>query len=261
MEQYSFALTIRQIYYRLVATQDYDKTENAYATLCEKIGRARRAEMISMSAIRDDGFIQKVPTTYEDAEDFLETVHNAATFMRFDRQRGQQTRLVVWCEAGGMVPQLEMVAEDFGVPVYSSGGFDSITAKHKVAEEFAEWGSVEVLHVGDYDPSGVHMFSSLEEDIKEFAWAYGCTDVEFTRLAVTPDQIRYMSLPSAPVKKSDNREFDGDATVQCEAIDPNVFNEIVRDAITSRMDAEIYDAVVALESIDRESVLGQLKAE
>jgi len=38
-----------------------------------------------------------------------------------------------WCEASGMVPQLQRIADPFGIGVYSSGGFDSVTAKHQIA--------------------------------------------------------------------------------------------------------------------------------
>lgn len=36
-------LTNRQVFYRLVATRGYDKTEAAYARLCETVNRARRS--------------------------------------------------------------------------------------------------------------------------------------------------------------------------------------------------------------------------
>ena len=48
-------LTVRQIFYRMVS-QGYSKTEQAYKSLADKLNRARRAELISWQAIRDDGF-------------------------------------------------------------------------------------------------------------------------------------------------------------------------------------------------------------
>lgn len=254
---YSFAITVRQVFYRLIATADYGKTEKNYNNLGEIIGRARRAGIISMDAIRDDGFTQRAPSFYDGTDHFYETVHQAAAEIRFDRQREQKTRLAVWCEAAGMVPQLEMVAGDYGIPVLSSGGFDSITSKHAMAREFSQYDSVEVLHLGDYDPSGVHMFSSLAEDIQAFTDVLG-GDVRFTRLAVTPQQIKEMRLPTAPVKKTDRRSFDGSATVQCEAIEPDTLSDILRSAITTRMDLEAYHDVLTAEGIARETVVADL---
>jgi hypothetical protein len=95
-----------------------------------------------------------------------------------------------------MVPQLARVAAPFGIEVCSSGGFDSLTDKHRIGQLWAG-SAVTVLHIGDHDPSGVHVFSSLAEDIEGFAADYGA-DVEFIRLAVTPEQAARYDLPSAP---------------------------------------------------------------
>ena len=102
---------------------------------------------------------------------------------RIDRQQGQDSRLVVWCDAQGMTQQLETVADPYSVPVYSSGGFDSLTVKHMVAQEFAEMGWVKVLHIGDHDPSGVHVYGSLDEDVRAFIRELG-GEAEFERLAL-----------------------------------------------------------------------------
>src|SRR5262245_5088760 len=48
-------LTLRQIFYRLVGAHGYEKTENAYERLGEHLNRARRARLIGMDSIRDDG--------------------------------------------------------------------------------------------------------------------------------------------------------------------------------------------------------------
>ena len=48
-------LTLRQIFYRLVGAHGYEKTERAYERLGEHLVRARRAGLVSMEAIRDDG--------------------------------------------------------------------------------------------------------------------------------------------------------------------------------------------------------------
>jgi len=45
--------------------------------------------------------------------DFLAAVAGWARNLRFDRQAGQPRRLALWCEAAGMVPQLERVAAAF----------------------------------------------------------------------------------------------------------------------------------------------------
>src|SRR5947208_1273737 len=82
----------------------------------------------------------------------MTTLRRRAERFHLDRQLDQETKLVLACEANGMVPQLERVADEYGVRVISSGGFDSTTAKYHLAEAIAEEGRpVEVLHIGDYD--------------------------------------------------------------------------------------------------------------
>jgi hypothetical protein len=147
-----------------------------------------------------------------------------------------------------MVPLVEEIATPYGIAVLSSGGFDSTTAKYDLAQTLSEFPAAEVLHIGDHDPSGVHVFSSMAEDVQAFAAGLD-TDVlpVFTRLAVTPEQIEELSLPTAPAKETDRRSFEGETT-QVEAIPPDILVEIIRNAIASRIDEAAYEAVLAEEN-------------
>ncbi|SHK69403.1 hypothetical protein SAMN05444000_1753 [Shimia gijangensis] len=160
-------MTIRQVFYRLVGRYGYGKTENAYEGLCEKLNRARRSGLICFSAIRDDGVSLYRPKCWSGVEDVMRSVSAVADSYTLDRQTGQPVRLWVMCEAGGMAPMLAKIAEPYGVPVMSSGGFDSLTAKHNFSQEVSEYGRAEILHIGDHDPSGVHLFSALADDIQQ----------------------------------------------------------------------------------------------
>jgi len=154
-------LTCRQIFYRLVATQGFDKTERAYSRLCETIGRARRARLIAFTEIRDDGSARYESQSWHNEQHFLDDVRHDAQRFRLDRQQGQQTRLWVMCEAGGMAPMLARVANPRGLAVLTSGGFDSLTAKHELAQELAaeieSGGQVEVLR--KRSPRPIDVFS------------------------------------------------------------------------------------------------------
>jgi hypothetical protein len=153
-------LTIRQIFYRLVANYDFPKTTQAYkGRLCELMTEARRARVIPMEVIRDDTVTTLDNSGFASKLDFLEMVRDQAARVTLDRSACQQTRLVVFCEAAGMAPQLARVASEYGVAVTASGGFDSLTSKYDLARSFAdEERDIEVLHIGDHDPSGGHMF-------------------------------------------------------------------------------------------------------
>ena len=239
-------LTLRQIFYRLVGAHGYEKTELAYDRLCEHLNRARRARLIRMDVIRDDGGTVITPHIWASAEEFVETVRDQAEQFRLDRTIGQKTRLVVICEAAGMAPQLGRVCDPFTIKVMSGGGFDSLTDKHNFAAALAEEDRpVEVLHIGDHDPSGVSMFLAFLEDVEAFTRDLG-GDATFTRLAVTPEQMVAYGLPTAPPKASDNRAFEGQ-TCQAEALAPDVLANILRTAIRQRLDRRAYEQVLRQE--------------
>lgn len=247
-------LTLRQVFYRLVGTRGYEKTERAYKRLGELLNRARRAGEVPFDAIRDDGVAAQPAPGWASTDEFVDVIRASAASFTLDRQDGQERRLLLLCEAAGMVPQLARVAHPYGVEVMSSGGFDSTTAKHALAQKVADYpnAAAEVLHVGDHDPSGVHVFSSLAEDVTAFAAKFG-GDVVFTRLAVTPAQATRLRLPTSPAKASDARAFDGvggdaAATVQAEAIPPDELARIVKEAIQSRFDFGAFDQVLAAET-------------
>ena len=255
LEEYAdyWPLSARQVFYRLVAAHGLAKTESSYDRVLNVLQRARRAELVAWAAIRDDGFSRSRLAGWSNKEAALAAIRHTAEQFTLDRQQGQERRLFIWCEAQGMAPQLERVASAYSVPVLSSGGFDSVTVKRSLGLEFVNFGWVEVLHIGDHDPSGVHIFSSLAEDVQEFAAGEAMRQgkpeplVEFERLAVTPEQISEYGLPTVPAKRTDRRSFEGE-TCQCEALPPDVLAAIVEHAITTRLDED------ALADVKREEV-------
>jgi hypothetical protein len=251
-------LTCRQIFYRLVGAYSYPKTERSYKNLCDMLVMARRAQMFEFSHIRDDDAPLPRFIGFDDVGEFVGMVSDMAGRLHLDRQA--RTRpgpyVVVLCEARGMVPQLERVAGEFSVPVLGSGGFDSLTFKFTFARWVASLGRpVEVLHIGDHDPSGVHVFSNFGEDVGAFVAHFG-GEVSLSRLVVIPGQAIAWGLPTAPRKKTDRRRFDGiggdpDATVQAEAVPPDILSATLRDALEDRISAEVRAAAELDEAIAR----------
>ena len=243
-------LTCRQIFYRLVGKLSYEKTEQAYKRLTEMLVLARRGGAIPFDHIRDDGNSVQAPALYESRLDWLQTMQRSAKWMRISPWVAQPRYIEVICEAGGMVPMLARVADRYGVTVRSGGGFDSLTAKHDLAQHYARQGKpVTVLHVGDYDPSGEAIWTALGEDLTAFC---DSLDTEFLikRVAVTPAQRDEFNLPTAPAKKIDKRSVfpEGEQTVQAEALPPDTLQSILRDAIEAELDLEALEETKELEA-------------
>jgi hypothetical protein len=253
-------LTIRQIFYRLVGVHGYAKTERAYKRLCRHLNDARRAQLVPMDDIRDDGGTIYEIEAWEDADAFIDDCVDRAAGFRLDRTVGQPSRLVVVCEAAGMAPQLARVANPYGIKVMSGGGFDSLTDKHNFANEIAdEERPVEVLHIGDHDASGLNMYLALLEDTEAFCEDIG-GEVTFTRLAVTPAQVQRYRLPTGEPKRKDKRAYGFDWTCQAEALAPDVLAAILKSAITTRLNERAYKRVLSDERKAREELMARLGA-
>lgn len=269
LEEYRsyWPLTLRQIFYRLVSTvAHYPKTEAFYGKLCHHMANARRARIIPFHAIRDDGVsTYGLDDHFNDEEHFLRHVREISQNYKRNKQASQDKHVEVWCEAAGMLPQLFHVAEPYSIPVYSSGGFDSLTSKKRLADRICSIGKkAVVLHLGDYDPSGVSIFDSVAADVAAFVEAdrpWATVSVEFVRVALRPAQVIAYDLPTAPPKATDTRAktWEG-GTCQLEALPPNVIADILKDAIWKHLDFDQLDKDRAQEEIDRRNIAGALPA-
>lgn len=266
-------LTVRQIFYRLVGQYDYEKTEKAYSRLAEYLVRARRAQMIPFHVIRDDGTMGGGGGGFDSPDQWIHSVVNQAGYYRRDRLGNQAVAVELWCEAGGMVPQLERVASRYSVPVYSTGGFSSVTVTHEIAERaLREERATVFLHVGDFDPSGESIFEAMSDDARSFVRSklYSRTqdddhlylnrpltdsslpDLIPKRVALTADQVAEHDLPTAPPKATDSRSarWAGE-TCQAEAMPPDLLASVVEEAVRAELDMDAFDDLLEEEEAER----------
>jgi hypothetical protein len=255
-------LTTRQIFYALVGQHGYDKTELAYKNLCDTLVKARRAQIIDFDDIRDDGVTIMSSGGYDSIKDFDDTIGLMKRRYRRDRQHGQDYRIELWCEASGMMPQLAQVAGEFSIPVYSCGGFSSLSAVRAIVDRAVARDEPTVfLHVGDYDPSGDAIFDAMTRDVVAFVEddrVLMTSEVIPERVALTPGQIAAYNLPTSPPKSTDGRTkgWSGTATCQLEALPPNVLARIVENAIRVWVDDDALMEVMEDERNERAELLG-----
>jgi hypothetical protein len=202
-------LSVRQIFYRLIAKHLYDKTERAYDRLAEVLVRARRARVIPFEVIRDDGVVSYSARWHSGPEAFWDETARRIRAYRRDRQAGQRTRIELSCEAAGMAPQLARVGDDYSVPCLSTGGFASLTAIRLIADRaLARTVPTVLLHVGDLDPSGESIFAAIAADAATFVEVdrtINTLKIISRRIALSPEQVVEHGLPTAPAKPSDSR--------------------------------------------------------
>jgi len=59
------------------------------------LNKARRAKVVDMDSVRDDGFKNEIPNFFGSADHFLDAVRVSARLLRLDRQAGQARRLAL----------------------------------------------------------------------------------------------------------------------------------------------------------------------
>ena len=132
------------------------------------LDRGRRARMIPFEWVRDDNVVTYSSPWYEGPEGFWDHVGREARNYRVTA-RPASARLEQWCEAAGMGPQLDRVAWDYSVPVFSNGGNNSISAQRQVVDHaLGRDVPTVLLHVGDFDPYGESIFTAFVENAQAF---------------------------------------------------------------------------------------------
>ena len=90
--------------------------------------------MIPFEHIRDDGISVMSHAHYADENVFYKRVHDMGKAYKRDKLTNQKMDMRVYCEAAGMIPQLDRVCEPYSVPVYSCSGFDNLSGKYELKE-------------------------------------------------------------------------------------------------------------------------------
>jgi hypothetical protein len=150
VESYDTLVTLRQLFYRLVAALLLPNTTNAYKSLSKYTAEARRAG--TFPALMDRGrTIHRFQTfrSAAEARRWLQTIY------RRDRTEGQTVSLYLGVEKAGIVAQLQEWFGDLGVPVLALSGYGSQTyVDDVIADVAATKRPAVLLYAGDHDPSG-----------------------------------------------------------------------------------------------------------
>jgi hypothetical protein len=246
-------ITIRHLFYRLVGLRVIEKTEAAYKGLCGHLSKWRRSEAIPWSAFADNTRWHIRHRTFDGIEDAL---RNTAESYRRNLWSTQPFFVEVWVEKDAIASLVARTANSFGVPVFVARGFASLSSLYSAANTFrdavAAGKKVVIYHAGDYDPSGVAAGESM---LRAFRDDFG-VEVQFTRAAVTQDQIRKLNLPTRPVKGSDTRaaKWTGGECVELDSMPPAEIRKLVEACITQHIDARQWAMLKETEAGEREQL-------
>ena len=151
VESYDSGVTLRQLFYRLVARQRIPNSEYAYKKLSERTAMARRR-----GAFPD--LIDRTRTIHVDRgfAGPAEALQRLADAYRRDRTEGQATSIYLGAEKAGYVELLRSWFEPLGLPVLALGGYASQTyVDEVVADVRTQDRRAVMLYAGDFDATGL----------------------------------------------------------------------------------------------------------
>ncbi|WP_285783105.1 hypothetical protein [Microbispora sp. NBRC 16548] len=244
VEGYAEPVTLRQVFYRLVAASVIPNTVSSYKRLSALTAGARRAG--TFPDLADHGRRIARPLSFTDVTDaraWLRQVY------RRDRTAGQPAAIYLGVEKDALVAQLAAWYDEFGLPVVALRGYGSQTIADLVRRDAQRAGRpANLLYAGDFDSSG--------EDIeRDFVVRTGCW-MHTERVALTADQIAQFDLPPQPGKATDSRAAAFTAAhgrlvqVEVDALAPDDLHRLFNLALARWWDRGAYEAVLESEQRD-----------
>ena len=232
-----FRLTLRAVFYRMLARNIIPNTKQAYKSLSATLVKARWAGMLPFDCIDDPERSELVGKTWGSVRECLE---DAARTYRTDWWSHADPVVEVWAEKVAVAGILEeMVIDRCGVLFVAGLRYSSLTHLYGAACRFAERpGGTVILYVGDHDPSGLDMDRDLVARLEDLGRELkSALSVSLKRVALTMDQIEEYNLPSQPTKATDSRAagYGNDGSWELDALPAAVLADVVEGAIRDRL--------------------------
>ncbi|HUT13528.1 MAG TPA: hypothetical protein VMY42_23775 [Thermoguttaceae bacterium] len=240
-------LTLRQVYYQLVAAGAIANTKLEYAKLSRVLTKARLDGVVSWGAIEDrtrsslnsGGWANQKAFVATETERFLEGY-------RRDLLQSQDCALELWVEKDALSRLCHDAALPFCVSVIVARGYSSVSYVHEARQRIERnvrrgFDETKILYFGDLDPSGWNMLPAMMETLQE---EMGLGEhVVPVRCALTPEQVEEFDLPHNPdaLKPTDTRarayvEQFGELAVELDALPPATLQALVKSSIEAELD-------------------------
>lgn len=253
-------LTLRQIYYRLVAAGKIENTRSRYNDLSKLIKYMRIDDHLPWEVMTDRTRRVSQKRGWTDSSDFVDA--ETSNFLEgYDRcyVSDQQNYVELWCEKDALSAIFERVAWSYCIRAVTCKGYDSITFLHDFRQRargaLSRGQTPVILYFGDMDPSGWQMLEATAQTLKE---EFHLTGVEYRRIALNEQQVLDFGLPANPdaIKTTDTRYRSyvrrfGDLAVELDALHPATLEQMAEGAIRSCFDMAAFSEQMKIEKMER----------
>jgi len=248
-------LTLRQLYYRFVASDLIPNTDRSYKRLGSIINDARLAGEIDWNAIEDRGrnLIRRSHWSTPGG-----IISSAAASYAIDKWKGQDNYVEVWVEKQALEAIIDQACEPLDVNCIACKGYMSQSEMWRASIRYREMIQADrtpvIIHLGDHDPSGLDMTRDIQDRLEIFG-----VQMEVNRIALNMDQVEEFDPPPNPAKLSDSRaagyitEF-GSESWELDALEPAVLRDLIRKTIRSYLNKKKFKAREQREESERNAL-------
>ncbi len=240
-------MTVRQVYYQLVARQLIANNRSQYQGTSDLLVKMRQEGDIPWKHIEDRNRRPRTVNMWDNLPDFLGSVR---WWYQKDVWATQPRQLEVWLEKDALSGIFEDVLRPNGITLNVGRGYDGWSSIRNAAVRYGDGSKTTVLYFGDFDPSGEDMVRSLIERL-----AFFDSRPEIVKCALTLDDVRRYNLPHDFTKATDSRQAAfverwGDVAVELDALPvTELRNRLVRE-VNDRLDLDAMAACKTTEKAD-----------
>jgi hypothetical protein len=249
-------LTLRQLYYQMVARDHIPNNMQEYKKIINLCTKGRMGGLIDWDSIEDRLRTPRIPYSAVDPQDALEDISHQ---YRLNRQKGQDWNVEVWLEKEALSAIVGRVTSKYHVKLMVNRGYSSCTAMRDAHLRFKRHENNVILYMGDHDPSGLDMIRDCDDRVSEFNAKHNGYDLKVRHIALTMDQIQVFNPPPNFVKATDSRaggynESFGEDCWEIDAIEPQDLSDTVESHIKEWIDVDLYEAVLDEEKEDQRNL-------
>lgn len=237
-------LTLRQIYYRLVAKLIIDNNINQYKYLSKILVEARKSGLVPYDIFEDrtrdvKSWIGSYYDTWRSQVEYKLSEVKDAPYISLHQNLYQEKITLIALEKQALEGIFRDAIKTMSILVVCRG-YNSLTQLKELSNLLEKHPNKEVniYFFSDFDPSGL----DIQRNFKEQCIDLNINFNSFKRVALTEKQINDYSLPFAPTKLSDSRakNWKYAGVVELDALEPNILKDMIKECCSENWNDEIY---------------------
>lgn len=247
-----YSPTLRQLHYQFVRRNWMENNQKNYKRLGDIMSNARIAGETDWLHIQD---LERGAVRFSDCPTYDEAFKDLEGIISINPWDDQDVYLEVGVEKNAQIGIVARPSQKWRAPYQGCKGYLSTSEAWRTGLRFqkaiAAGKRPIFIHLGDHDPSGLHMTSDNRDRIRLFARH----DVEVVRIALSMEQVEEHECPPNPTKTTDSRHIKYEAaghqaSWELDALPPIFLNNLISDTIESYIDKDKWK-----KSLEREAEL------